>query len=93
MRKIDRLHCLKEACNKLDEYDLSELLNELPKGSIHINSVISILDEKLPKEYKNAFDMFTLEEFAMYLSETYNLPFREYTSYKSYKFEDIVKIK
>ena len=82
MRKsIESLYYCAEmitACNLLDKLDLSYILEKKLKDFNTVDDIIQILDEYVTDEYwQSADDLFTHDEWVIYLEARYNIEFRE----------------
>ena len=92
MKEIKRLNHIYIAYRKLDEYDLSNLLNEF-KGSVMCDQLLEYILDWIPKEYKAVLSCFTIYEFKIYLEERYDIKFHERVTYHCYISDEIIKLK
>ena len=66
------------ACDLLDKLDLSHILEEKLNDFNTVEDIIHILNEYVAAEYwESAADLFTYDEWVIYLEARYNIEFRE----------------
>lgn len=66
------------ACDSLDKLDLSRILEERLNDVNTVEDIIHILSEHVTAEYwESAADLFTYDEWVIYLEARYNIKFKE----------------